>query len=128
MSNEYVSEVIERLQDNPTAQDLDYFIEAYTRIGYLVGVARGRAELAEATAKYERASAYANARSSGAAKSATDAEQIAIVESFEHEQKAIRAREASTKLSNLLSAIEQNINAIKYLGRATDAPMTLPRR
>lgn len=120
MPNEYIAEVLAKLSDNPTAQDLDYFIEAHARVGYLAAVARGRAELAESTAKFKRASEYAEARSSGLARSATDAEQHAIVASRDEDEAAIRAREAATKMMNLLNSIEQAINAIKYLGRATD--------
>lgn len=128
MSNEYLSQVLAKLQDNPTAQDLDFFIEAHARVGQLVGVARGRAELAESTAKYRRATEYANARANGIAKSAVDAEHYAITASFEEDGLAIRSRESFTKLSNLLNSIEQAINGIKYLGRATDVNLPSTRR
>lgn len=127
MANEYVEEVLSKLSDNPTSQDLDYLLEAHARIGYLAAIARGRADAEESRYKYERATAYANARSSGRVKSAVDGEQLAIVESFDSEQRAIKARETSAKLSNLLNSIEQAINGIKFLGR-NDGTMTLPRR
>lgn len=120
VSNSYVAEVLAKLSNNPTAQDIDYFIEAHARIGYLVGIARGRSELADATVKFRRATEYANARATGAAKSAVDAEQIAIIAAYSDDQISIRSRESYTKLSNLLSSIEQAINGIKFLGRATD--------
>lgn len=125
--SEYVAEVLAKLQDNPTAQDLDYFIEAYARVGYLAATARGRAEYAESAYKHARATAYADAKATGRAKTAADAEQAAIVDAYESEQRAIRAREAASKVANLLSSVEQAINGIKYLGRQTDAPMQLPR-
>ena len=128
MTNEYVAEVLAKLSDNPTAQDLDYLIEAHARIGYLAAQARGRAEQAEATRKFQRASAYAAARESGRAKSATDADNIALVETRDYEIAEIRARETSAKIGNLLSSIEQSINGLKFLGRTTDVSLPLTRR
>lgn len=128
MSNEYLEEVVSKLSDNPTAQDIDFFIEAHARVGYLVSVARGRAEYAESFAKHQRATAYSAARSSGLAKSATDAEQIAVVDSFGAEQDSIRAREQYTKLANLLSSITEAINGIKFVSRATDVSLPNMRR
>lgn len=128
MANEYIETVLEKLSNNPTAQDLDFFIEAHARVGYLVAVARRRADDAESLFRFTKASEYGEARRSGAAKSATDAEQIAIVASREREVEAIRFREQSAKLSNLLSSIEQAINGIKFLGRATDVSLPSTRR
>ena len=128
MPNEYLEQVVQKLQENPTAQDIDFFIEAHSRVGYLVSVARGRAELAEATAKYKRATAYADARASGTAKSAVDAEQHAIVASFDEDQNAIRAREQFVKLTNLLNSITEAINGIKFVSRATDVSLPSLRR
>jgi hypothetical protein len=129
MSNsEYIAEVLDKLSNNPTAQDLDYLIEAHARVGYLAATARGRAEQAEATKKYHRATAYADARASGRAKSATDADNIALIETRDYETAEIRARETATKISNLLGSIEQSINGIKYLGRQTDVVLPSTRR
>lgn len=128
MSNEYVGEVLAKLSDNPTSQDLDYLIEAHARIGYIAAQARGRAEDAESVRKYQRATAYAEARNSGRAKSASDAENIAIIETRDFEAAEIRAREVAAKLGNLLGSIEQSINGIKYLGRQTDVSLPNVRR
>ncbi len=128
MSNDYVADVLAKLSSNPTSQDLDFLIEAHAQIGYLAATARGRAESAEATRKYERASAYARARESGRSKSATDADQLAITETRDYEIAEVRARETAAKLANLLGSIEQAINGIKYLGRQTDVSLPLTRR
>lgn len=128
MSNEYVAEVLDKLSNNPTAQDLDYLIEAHAQIGYLAATAKGRAETAEAVRKYERASAYARARESGRAKSAVDADNLALIETRDFEIAEIRARETAAKMANLLGSIEQSINGIKYLGRQTDVSLPLTRR
>lgn len=127
MPNEYVANVLAKLQDNPTNQDLDYFLEAHARIGYLASVAQGRAESAEAERKYQQALAYANAKRDGA-KTSADADAAATIAVKPYYDAEITAREAATKIRNLLNSVEQAINGIKYLGRQTDAPMTLPRR
>lgn len=127
VSNEYVSEVLAKLSSNPTAQDIDYFIEAHARIGYLVGVAQSRAEYAEAERKFNEASAFTNAIQDGA-KSAANASAIATVETRDFRNREIAARESYTKLKNLLDSIEQAINGIKYVGRATDVSLPSTRR
>ncbi len=128
MPNDYVAEVLEKLQTNPTAQDLDYFIEAHARVGYLVSTARGRAEFAESNLKFQRATRYAESRQSGEAKSAGDADALAVIATIDTERESIRSREIYSKLANLLGSIEQAINGIKYLGRATDVNLPLTRR
>jgi hypothetical protein len=126
MPNEYLSEVVERLTSNPTAQDLDYFLVAHARVGQLVATAKGLMDEAEYNSRLQRASAYGRARASGT-KSSTDAEQRAIVDSADYEFEAISSREKFTKLSALHRSIEEVINGIKFLGR-NDGTMTLPRR
>jgi hypothetical protein len=126
MANEYLEEVMDKLRDNPTAQDIDFFIEAHARIGYLASVASGNAELAEQNRKFAEATAYADARREGA-KSSADAERHAVLHSNDERLREIRAREAATKLRNLLNSVEQAINGIKFLSRNTDSPMNLPR-
>ena len=126
MANEYLSEVVDKLNDNPTAADLDFFLVAHSKVGQLVATSRALAEESELQGKVDRASAYAAARRDGA-KSATDAEARAIVESADSERAAISAREKYQKLSALHRSIEEVINGIKFLGR-NDGTMTLPRR
>jgi hypothetical protein len=126
MSNEYLETVMAKLRDNPTAQDIDFFIEAHARIGYLASVASGNAEYAEQARKFAEASAYADARANGA-KSSADAERAAILATDNERNDEIRAREAAAKLRNLLNSVEQAINGIKFLSRNTDSPMNLPR-
>lgn len=123
--NDYIKEVLGKLQNNPTAQDLDYFIEAFSRVGYLSASARSIADFAEAERKYNFATEFARAKSNGV-KTSADAEAAATIATRDSLAKEIRAREVATKVSNLYSAIEQNINAIKFLNRATD--VMLPRR
>ena len=126
MANEYLQEVMEKLENNPTSAELDFFLEAYARVGYLVSVAQGRRDLAVAERKYAQASAYAEAKRNGA-KTAADAEAASIIGTRDAVLAEVTAAEAFTKISNLLDSIEQAINGIKYIGRQTDAPMTLPR-
>lgn len=127
MANEYLEEVITKLTSNPTSADLDFFLEAYARVGYLASVAQGRRDTAIAERKYQQASAYAQAKRDGA-KTSADAEAASIIATRDVVLEEVRAAEAATKLGNLLDAIEQAINGIKYIGKQTDAPMTLPRR
>jgi hypothetical protein len=123
----YVEEVMVKIQENPTSQDLDYFLEAHGRVGYLAAVAEGRAERAEAERKYAEATAYADAKRDGA-KTAADATVAATITTKASKDAEIAARETATKIKNLLNSVEQVIHGIKFLGRQTDAPMTLPRR
>lgn len=127
MKNEYVAEVLEKLSNNPTAQDLDYFVEAYARIGYLTAIARGMADNSEAERKYQFATEFARAKGDGA-KTSSDADSSATIAVKPFVEKELKAREVAAKMSNLLAAIEQAINAIKYLGKATDTVMLPTRR
>lgn len=127
MTNGYVAEVLERLSSNPTAQDLDYFIEAHARVGYMAATASGLAERAEAERKFAEATAYADAKRGGA-KSSVDADRVAVSSTQAQRLAEIRAREVAQKMKNLLSSIEQAINGIKYLGRATDVSLPATRR
>lgn len=125
MSNDYLTEVLEKLEDNPTSAELDFFLEAFARVGYLASVAQGKSERAEQDRRLAEAMEYADARAKGA-KSSADAERIAIVRTNNQRVAEIGARESAAKLKHLLNSIEQTINGIKYLGRQTDVPMTLP--
>lgn len=127
MANEYVAEVLEKLSRNPTAQDIDYFIEAHARVGYLAAVAQSRAELAESQRKFDEATAYADAKRNGA-KSAVDATAAAAIAVKAGRDSEIAARLAANRLKNLLDSIEQAINGIKFLGRATDVNLPSTRR
>jgi hypothetical protein len=125
--NEYLEEVVSKLSNNPTAQDLDFFIEAHARVGYLVSIAQAASESAEAQRKFDLASAYADAKRNGA-KTSADAEASATLATRDSVLAEISARERLTKLRNLLNSIEQAINGIKFLGRATDVNLPIPRR
>jgi ATPase subunit of ABC transporter with duplicated ATPase domains len=125
MTNEYVATVLSKLSDNPSAQDLDFFIEAYARVGYLAATAQASAERAEAERRFAEASSYAEAKRNGA-KSATDAERASTAATHSYRLDEVSAREKAMKLKNLMLAIEQAINGIKFLNRQTE--VMLPRR
>lgn len=127
MPNAYIQEVLQKLSSNPTAQDIDYFIEAHARIGYLAGVAQTTAEQCEAERKYHEAVAFIDARQSGAG-SAADATAKAMVVVRDFRNSEIIAHGNAVKLKNLLDSIEQAINGIKFLGRATDVNLPSTRR
>ena len=126
MTNAYLTDLVGRLEDSPTSQDLDYFLVAHARVGQLVATARGLAEEAESRYRVAKATAYAEARRSGA-KSAGDADAQATIDAADSESAAISAREKYQKLAALHRSIEEVINGIKHLNR-NDGMMTLPRR
>ena len=122
----YVAELFKVLSSNPTAQNLDFLVEGYTRMGYLAAQAESDAEYAEAQRKYEEATAYADAKSDhepGERVTDSAAQSIAFVRTFDRRKEEIKAREKAQKLKNLLLALEQAINAIKFLGRY-DSPIS----
>ena len=126
--NEYVQEVLQKLQNNPTAQDIDYFIEAHARIGYLAAQAQGIADQRTIDRKYVFATRFAEAKQQGVKVSAAEAEQYAIMNSTVEARDEVKANETAAKLKNLLDSVEQAINGIKFLGRATDVSLPNTRR
>ncbi len=127
MSNQYVEEVLQKLSSNPTAQDLDFLIEAHARVGYLAATAAGRRDTAIAERKFQFSTAYADAKRNGA-KTASDAENAAIIAVRDYSLAEVRAGETAAKLSNLLQSIEQAINGVKFLGKQTDVVLPGVRR
>lgn len=105
------------LSSNPTNADLDFLIEAHTRLGYLAGTAEGEADMAYAIRKHAEATAFANAMSSGEKVSAAQAERLAELDVWELKQNEITAKERSTKINNLLRSVTEAINGVKFLGR-----------
>src|SRR5574338_1163617 len=105
--------VMRTLTHNPTAADLDFLIEAHTRLGYLAGTAQGEADMAYATRKHEEASAFARLMQGEQRPSAAAAERLAELEVWELKQNEITARERSEKINNLLRSVIEAINGIK---------------
>lgn len=113
----YVSDVFTRLSLNPTSQDLDFLLEAYTKIGYYVAVAIGDADLEEAQLDYDEAEAKRDMKQKSEKATAVVIDAHAVLMTFDQRKKAIKARTDARKMMNLYQSIEQAINAIKYLGR-----------
>lgn len=113
----FMRKVMGVLTDNPTAQNLDFLIEAHARLGYLAGKASGEADMAYAVRKHEEASAFARAMNGEERVSAAAAERLAELEVWELKQNEVTARERSTKIDNLLRSVTEAINGIKFLGR-----------
>ena len=126
MSDDYVKRVLLTLQDNPTASNLDFLVEAYANIGYLSADAQTQADEAEAFRKFRVAEAYLAAKRGGEKVTDRQAEALAEVNTWEFRQASIEAAGKAAKLKNLLESVEQAINAIKFLGRY-DSPVTLPK-
>lgn len=108
---------MQTLSNNPTSADLDFLIEAHTKLGYLAGVAEGEADMAYAVRKHQEATAFKDAMSSGEKVSAAQAERLAELAVWELKQNEITAKERSTKINNLLRSVTEAINGIKFVGR-----------
>jgi prephenate dehydratase len=117
----YIQRVLATLQNNPTAANLDFLVEAFTSLGYLAATAESDAETAEAQRKYDEATAAADVRTAALGKgvkitSAEVADKVTVL-TWDSKRAEIKARERAAKLKNLLASVEQAINAIKFLGR-----------
>jgi hypothetical protein len=115
----YVAEVLDKLQSNPTNQDLDYLVEAHTYVGYLAAVAQGAADEAEAIRKYAEAESILAIKSQEPKVTGVILESSATRATQKERMAEIVARTQARKIYNLQQSIEQAINAIKYLGRQT---------
>jgi hypothetical protein len=100
-----------------TTQNLDDYLIGYAVLGRIVAIAQGESERSEQERKIAWARAFADAKSSPEKTSDKLAEVKAdlVVESLR--LKEINARERLTNLRNTWQAVEQAINAIKFLGR-----------
>ena len=114
---EYVGQVMAVLTRTPTAQHLDYLVEAFARIGRLAADAETLAERAEHHRKHMEAVAFLNAKRQVPRPTADEAKAIAMTESVGEYHAEAEAKANARMLRNLLEAIEQAINAIKFLGR-----------
>lgn len=129
MSNadNFVADLLARLSSNPTAQDLDYLVEAYTKVGYVAAQAQALAEQAEAERKYQEATKASEVRqmvaASGDRITEKAVENAVYVATYDYKKAEIRAAEKAAKLKNLLAATGEAINAIKFLGRY-DSPVS----
>jgi len=119
MSNrdEFLAEVLHTLSNNPTVGDLDFLVEAYTKVGYYAAEAEGLAEVATNARKTHEADAYLTAKRSGDKITDRMADSIAAVQTKTFRDAEAEANTKARKLRNLLGSIEQAINAQKYLGR-----------
>lgn len=113
----YVGHVFSILSSSPTSQDLDFLVEAYTKIGYYVAVSIGDADMEDAKLDYQIAEAKDEMKRSGDKVTAAVLESHAILATYDQRNKAIKARTDARKLMNLYQSVEQAINAVKYLGR-----------
>lgn len=113
----YINKTLEKLTQNPTAQDMDWLVEAYSYFGYMEATATGDADLAEAERKFAEAEAIQEAKIADPKASQTVLEAVAAVKTRDYRVAEIKARTNARKISNAWRSIEQTINAIKFLGR-----------
>lgn len=118
---QYITEVLHTIQNNPTSASLDYLVSAFANIGYLAATAQSDAEMAEAQRKYDEATHAAAIRENAAISgNKITAEQVSAkvaIECFDSKKAEIKAYERARKLKNLQDSVEQAINAIKHLSR-----------
>lgn len=97
--------------------DLEDYLIGYAVLGRLVAIAQGNAEMAEQERKIAWARAFAEAKHGENKVSDKMAENSADLSISELKYTEIQAREKLTNLKNTWLAVEQAINAIKFLGR-----------
>lgn len=99
-----------------TVANLDDYVIGYAVLGRIVAIAQGEAETAEQERKFAWARAFAESKLSGKVSDKLAETQADIVVA-DHRIREIKAREKLTNLRNTWLAVEQAINAIKFLGR-----------
>jgi len=113
----YVNHVIDVMFNNPTAQHMDFLIEAYAKIGYYAASAESYADEMEVTLKLAEADAFVENKKDDPKASVEMLKQIVVLATTEASSNAMIARRDARKLKNLHESIEQAINAIKFLER-----------
>jgi translation initiation factor IF-1 len=96
--------------------DLEDYVIGYSVLGRIVALAQGEAETAEQERKLAWARAFSESKMSGKVSDKL-AEMQAEIQVEDHRHREIRAREKLTNLRNTWQAVEQAMNAIKFLGR-----------
>ena len=119
MSDDYIERVFRVLAQNPTAQNLDFLVEAFARVGNLAADAEGIAEKATHARKHAEALRYLEAKKTTPRPTDSEAKAMSLIETVPEHHAEAEANARARMLRNLLEAVEQAINAIKYLGRLT---------
>lgn len=117
IDQKYVMKVFRTVTENPTAQDLDFLVEAHGRIGYYAAVAQGEAERAVDERKYHEATKWREVKDENAKWTAAQVEAAVMVGCYEYRRGEHAAMETAKKMNNLLDTVREAINAIKFLGR-----------
>lgn len=128
MDQEYLKTVFQVLTNNPTAQNLDFLIEAYAKVGYLVSQAKQEADLARTVRKHEEANEFLKAKSSTVdGKPISDglAERMAIIATFTLRKAEIEADAKALKVTNLLDALRECLWSIRHLGKYDSSSVTI---
>lgn len=118
-ADRYIERVIRVLYEKPTAGDLDFLVEAFAVVGNLAAEAEGLAEKATNHRKHMEAVAYLQAKKATPRPTDTEAKALALTETIVEHHAEADANANARMIRNLLEAIEQAINAIKFLGRLT---------
>lgn len=111
------------MTSQPTAQNMDELVRAYSTIGYYFAQMEGDAELAKSEREYAEAEAVQAAKMAEPKTSAAQLEAIATIKTREYRRAEIKARTNAVKMKNLWLSIEQAINAVKFIDRNTGVRM-----
>lgn len=121
MDDNYLKLVFTTLTQRPTAQHLDFLIEAYAKVAYLASEAEHAAEEATNVRKHEEASEWLKAKQGpkigDRAVSDETATKMALVATYYLRRNEVEAIAKARKITNLLDALREAIHAIKFLGR-----------
>lgn len=113
----YISEVLDKLTEAPTAQNLDFLVSAHAQIGYYAAVAQSDADMAKAEREYAEAESFSKHKQADIKATAAQLEAYATIESMAHRRAEIKAATSAKKLTNLWDSVRQAIDAVKFLGK-----------
>jgi hypothetical protein len=113
----YVNRVMDVMFHQPTAQDIDFLVEAYAKVGYYTAVAEGQAAEAETAYKMAQADTFLRERMADPKATIATLEAKVTMETLNTLNEFTKAKSDYTKLRSLRDAVEQAINAIKFLER-----------
>lgn len=113
----YINDVLDTLASNPTSQHLDELIEYFTTVSYWSAIVTGDAEMAKSEREFAEASIILKSKTADPKLPGVQLEAMATVGSMAERRAEIKAFANAKKLSNLVDALRETINAVKFLGR-----------
>lgn len=114
---DYVSAVYDKITNNPSAEDFDFFLEARAVVGNYVATAESQWELAKANREYQEAAHVLAVKDQYPKYTAQQVEATVKVETRDFKTVENKKRSEYLKLKSVLESITEVINGIKFLGR-----------